>query len=124
MNKMDIFQIPRRKLKQRISRENKTHQSEIYIRMVLPAGQTTAIAKSMLKRQHNKPTVTLIDRELERMKEARGNPKRKRSRQESASGKKTKKSSGGAPSVGKRKKTEQASSESESGIAVIGEVLK
>ena len=52
---MDIFKISaksrKRAFKKTRSRDRKSPWSEMYIRMVIPAEQTTAIAKSMLERQ-------------------------------------------------------------------------
>jgi hypothetical protein len=70
---MDLFHkndndIARRKFKRRFSKTRNKHNSEIYIRMVLPTAQTTAKAKSILERQA-KPYQSYIDMELQRMKE-------------------------------------------------------
>ena len=66
---MDIFDKQdnkvRRGSKSRVSRQS--HSSEMYVRLVLPAEEVSAIAKSILDMQ-SKPEVTLIDVELQQMK--------------------------------------------------------
>ena len=76
---MDLFDAREKKMSRKLknsgSLECQEPCSEIYIRIVLPAEKTTAIGRSRLDCQP-KPKVTLIDLELQRMKEA--NTKRKR----------------------------------------------
>lgn len=64
---MDIFDKQDNKVRRgsRVSRQS--YPSEMYVRLVLPAEEVSAIAKSILER-HSKPEVTLIDVELQRMK--------------------------------------------------------
>ena len=73
--KRDIFahKPDCKRSKRHESRQNP--RSEMYIRMVLPAEQTIAIAKSMLERQLE-PERTLIDLELQRMEADKKKSKR------------------------------------------------
>jgi hypothetical protein len=125
LRKMDIFDTKekrvKRKFKRSASRKSHVPHSEMYIRMVLPAEQTTAIAKSMLERQ-SKPKVTLIDLELQRMKEVSETRKRKGSRVklDGISNKSTKKPRQRAPSASRKPK--QTSKEDEN-VTTIGQVL-
>jgi hypothetical protein len=124
--KMDIFDTKekrvKRKFKRSASRKSHVPHSEMYnIRMVVPAEQTTAIAKSMLERQ-SKPKVTLIDLELQRMKEVSKTRKRKGSigKLDGISNKSTKKPRQRAPSASRKPK--QTSKEDEK-VTTIGQVL-
>lgn len=77
----------------------------MYIRLVLPVEQTTAIARSILERG-KKPNVTLIDIELKRMKQKRQRTKRSRQDPTTRTSKKKKKKTplGEATTVPKRSK--------------------
>ncbi len=60
LDKKDLTRIRKRKMKMSRYQSGQRPQSEIYIRMVLPAEQTTAIAKSMLERQAKPNDVSII----------------------------------------------------------------
>ena len=123
--KMDLFdknnKTANRKFKKGVRKTNQVPYSKMVIRMVLPAEQTTAIAKSMLERQ-SKPTRTLIDLELQRMAEAskRRNRKSPGGKSESLRKKNNKRSRKEASS--KEGKPRQNSNKLES-ITTIGEIL-
>lgn len=105
-------------MKSSASRNRHEPLSKMYIRMVLPAEQTTAIAKSMLDRQ-SKPKGTWIDLELQRMKEASKKRKGKVLSAGVIGNKGNKKPRKVAPS---RQKTPRQTSEKSENIVTIGQV--
>lgn len=116
LEKADIFDNVVRTSKMTGRPRSKTPRSEMYIRMVLPAEQMTAIAKSMLERQAKPKDVSIIGQKEIQFTSA------KRKRQNSKVDDKTtknKKSRQQVPSTG-RNKTENTGEQDN--IVIIGQV--
>jgi hypothetical protein len=72
----DITGIREKKMKRNRNKNGQRPQSEFYVKMVLPAEQTTAIAKSMLERQAKPNDVSIIgQKKIQTTSEKRQNSK-------------------------------------------------
>jgi hypothetical protein len=113
----DITRMSKRKRKRSIFQRSQRPQSEIYIRMVLPAEQTTAIAKSMLERQAKPKDVSIVgQKEIQTTRE-------KLKRQNSKADDKTRKSKKPRQdplSIGRKRKEKTGELDN---ITTIGQVL-
>ena len=118
LEKMDIFDNVAKTSKMAGRRKSKTSRSEMVIRMVLPAEQMTAIAKSMLERQAKPKDVSIIGQNEIQPTSA------KRKRQKSKVGetdRKSKKPRQDPPSTGIKSKENTGELDN---IVTIGQVLK
>lgn len=120
---MDIFdnkdrtRMTKRKRKRSGPQRSQRSQSEIYIRMVLPAEQTTAIAKSMLERQAKPKDVSIIGQK--EIQPTRAKLKRQNSKVDDKT-RKSKKPRQAPPSTGRKQKDKTGELDN---ITTIGQVL-
>ena len=113
----DITRMSKRKRKRSGSQRSQRSQSEFYIRMVLPAEQTTAIAKSMLERQAKPKDVSIIGQK--EIQPARAKLKRQNSKVDDKT-RKSKKPRQDPPSTGRKRKEKTGELDN---ITTIGQVL-